>query len=53
MASLISDAEMRALGIEFLNRAYTLLLGVAEGRIGVASASAPWGPAEFEPGLLP
>ena len=33
-ASLISDAEMKALGIEFANRAYTLLLGVAEGRIG-------------------
>ena len=53
MASLISDAEMRALGIELVNRAYTLLLGVAEGRIGVAPASVPWGPAEFEPGLLP
>ena len=53
MASLISDAEMRALGIELVNRAYTLLLGVAEGRIGVAPTPRPWGPAGFEPGLLP
>ena len=40
-ASLISDAEMKALGIEFANRAYTLLLGVAEGRIGVALRPRP------------
>jgi hypothetical protein len=53
-ASLISEAEMKALGIEFANRAYTLLLGVAEGRIGVAPpAPGQWGHEEFEPGLLP
>lgn len=50
-ASLLSDAEMNALGVEFANRAYTLLLGVAEGRIGIA----PTGPRQdqFTPGLLP
>lgn len=51
-ASLISDAEMAALGIEFSNRAYTLLLGVAEGRIGVLESRAGRWEAEFEPGLL-
>ena len=53
-ASLISDTEMKALGIEFANRAYTLLLGVAEGRIGVVPpAPGQSRPEEFEPGLLP
>jgi hypothetical protein len=53
-ASLISDAEMKALGIEFANRAYTLLLGIAEARIGVVPpVPEQRGPEEFEPGLLP
>jgi hypothetical protein len=52
-ASLIGDAEMRMLGVELANRAYTLLLGVAEGRIGVAPDPASPGSVAFEPGLLP
>ena len=54
-ASVISDAELKALGIELANRAYTLLLGVAEGRIGVVPpAPGQWPrPEEFQPGLLP
>jgi hypothetical protein len=52
-ASLISDAEMAALGSEFSNRAYTLLLGAAEGRIGISKSGAGRWEAEFEPGLLP
>ncbi len=52
-ARLISDAEMTALGVEFANRAYTLLLGVAEGRIGIVPPKpGEPRPEEFEPGLL-
>lgn len=51
-ASLISEVEMNALGVELANRAYTLLLGLAEGRIGVRDEEESR-PEDFDPGLLP
>lgn len=54
MASLLSEADMAALATEFANRTYTLLLGVAEGRIaGEPPRADGWPSLEFRPGLLP
>jgi hypothetical protein len=52
-ASLVSDAEMTALGVETANRAYTLLLGLAEGRLGAAPGPDRLEIEAISPGLLP
>lgn len=51
-ASLVSAAERAALSEEIADRAYTLLLGLAEGRIAAgAKDDSGWSPDVFQPGL--